>query len=213
MSVNLHPLESIEDIRRMMNRSSRFLSLSGWSGISAGLIALLGALLAKIRLDGYYDEYQAEGYRVSSFVELRSDLFILAMLVMAAALLAGWYFTWRRSLKRGERIWDVAARKLLWSLVIPMAAGGLFIAGMLYHQEWRFIAGACLAFYGTALLNGSRYTLSEIRYLGYTVLLLSAISVFFPGKGLYFWAFGFGVCHIVYGCLMLRHERGEAEKG
>ncbi len=40
-------LDDLSEIRKIMSRSSRFLSLSGMSGLSTGLIALVGALLAE----------------------------------------------------------------------------------------------------------------------------------------------------------------------
>ena len=89
-----------------------------------------------------------------------------------------------------------------------MAAGGLFILGMIYYNEWRFIAPACLLFYGMALVNASKYTLSDIRYLGYCEIILGLINMLFIGYGLYFWAAGFGVLHILYGAIMwYKYER------
>ena len=41
-------LEALEDIRKMMKDSSRFLSLSGFSGVMAGIYALAGAGLSNL---------------------------------------------------------------------------------------------------------------------------------------------------------------------
>jgi len=87
-------------------------------------------------------------------------------------------------------------------LIIPLAAGGLFAAGLLYHNEWKFVAPACLVFYGLALVNASKYTLSDIRYVGIMEILLGLINMYVVDYGLYFWAAGFGVLHIVYGLIM-----------
>ena len=89
-----------------------------------------------------------------------------------------------------------------------MIAGGLFIIAMLQYSEWRFVAPACLIFYGLGLISGSRYTLSDIRYLGFSEVVLGLINTQFIGYGLYFWAIGFGVLHIVYGFVMWwKYER------
>jgi len=71
-----------------------------------------------------------------------------------------------------------------------------------------FIAPGCLIFYGLALVNGSKYTLGEVKWLGYGQILLGIINLWWVGNGLYFWALGFGVLHIVYGTLMWwKYER------
>jgi hypothetical protein len=59
-----------------------------------------------------------------------------------------------------------------------------------------------LIFYGLALINASKYTYNDIRYLGISELLIGLCSTLFLGYGLFFWAAGFGLAHIVYGALM-----------
>ena len=86
--------------------------------------------------------------------------------------------------------------------MIPLFAGGLFVLGLLYHNEWHFVAPACLIFYGLALVNASKYTLSDIRYVGIIEILLGAVNMYFAEYSLWFWAVGFGVLHIVYGLIM-----------
>lgn len=197
-------LETLSDIRKMMSRSSRFLSLSGLSGVSAGVIALIGAARAKLILDGYYEGYETGGYRNDRFSFLKTELFQLGMIVLALALLSGFYFTWQKTRKQKEKLWDTGSRKLAGSFLIPFTAGAIFILGMLWHSDWRFVAPACLIFYGLALVNASKYTFDDIRYLGYCEVILGLVNVWIPGKGLYFWAAGFGVLHILYGIIMWR---------
>lgn len=197
-------LEALSDIRRIMDRSSRFLSLSGLSGVGAGIIALIGTYVAKDILDEYYRGYEAAGFQGSTFVELRFKLTVVAAVVFIMALAIGYYFTWRKTKQERVRFWESSTRRLIMSLFIPLAAGGVFIFGMLMHSEWRFVSPACLIFYGLALLNASKYTLDEIRYLAYCEIVLGLINVWMPGKGLYFWGLGFGVLHIVYGIVMWR---------
>jgi hypothetical protein len=63
-------------------------------------------------------------------------------------------------------------------------------------------------FYGLALVNASKYTLTDIRYLGITEIILGILNIFFLRRGLYFWALGFGVLHIIYGLVMWwKYER------
>ena len=93
-------------------------------------------------------------------------------------------------------------------MLIPLIAGGIFVIGMLRYDIWLFVSPACLVFYGVALVNASKYTLSDIRYLGYFEIVLGLCNMFFPGYGLWFWAAGFGVLHIIYGIAMwMKYER------
>lgn len=126
----------------------------------------------------------------------------VAMVVLACSLLTAFYFTWRKAQRMKVPFWDHTSRKLLINMSIPIIAGGFFVLGLLRYNEWRFIAPVCLIFYGLALVNASKYTLSEIRYVGMIEIILGLINMWWIGYGLYFWALGFGVLHIIYGILM-----------
>ncbi len=194
------PLEALKDIKRMMERSSRFISLSGLSGVAAGICALIGAWLAREEIAAFRAN---EGrYAQDSVLILEQNLIIIAAGVFIAALVTAFIFTYRRARKNAASIWDVTARRLMLNTLIPMAAGGIFIMGMMYHGTTLFVSAACLVFYGLALVNGSGYTLGEIRYLGYLEIILGLMNLWLPGYSLMFWTIGFGVLHIVYGVIM-----------
>ncbi|MGV3658037.1 MAG: hypothetical protein ACO1NX_08785 [Chitinophagaceae bacterium] len=210
MQENMQQLEDLHHIRRMMQRSSRFISLSGLSGIAAGFWALLGAFFAYDHIHEYYVRYNNNGYYSTDFQKLKYNLLLIAAGVLVAALLSAFYFTWRKARQNGIPIWDHTARQLLINILIPLVTGGLLILVMLQHNDWRFVAPLCLIFYGLALVNGSKYTLSDIRYLGILEIILGLVNTQFIGYGLYFWAFGFGVLHIVYGFVMWwKYERAD----
>jgi hypothetical protein len=201
-------IRDISDIRRIMERSSRFISLSGLSGIAAGLCALIGAWFAYKFLNDYYLKYNSNGYSGPEFESLKLKLLMVAAVVLFAALGFAFLFTWRRARQNHLPVWDMTARKLLWNVLVPLVSGGLFILVLYQYSEWRFIAPLCLIFYGLALVNGSKYTIGEIRYLGYLEIILGLISTQYLGYGLYFWAAGFGILHILYGVIMwLKYER------
>jgi len=196
------PLQEINDIKRIMERSSRFISLSGLSGIAAGLCALTGTYFANTTIKNFYDYDHEELTLIVGPEVLKMRLLMIAAIVLAAALVFAFIFTWRRARQNHLPIWDLTARKLMWNVMIPLISGGLFILAILQYGEWRFIAPACLIFYGLALVNGSKYTLTDIRYLGYMEIILGLVNTQYTGYGLYFWAVGFGVLHIIYGVIM-----------
>jgi hypothetical protein len=200
-------IQEINDIKRIMERSSRFISLSGLSGISAGICALVGAWIANGLLEklNTYGGDRGPGSRAGS---ISLQLLIVAAIVFVVAFVSSFFFTWRKAKQQGLPVWDYTARRVLWNLIIPLAAGGLFILSMLWHDEWKYITPSCLIFYGLALVNASKYTLTDIRYLGYCEIILGLINMQWTGYGLQFWAFGFGVLHILYGAIMwFRYER------
>jgi hypothetical protein len=201
-------LETLQDIKRMMERSSRFISLSGLSGVSAGICALIGAYFAHDWIETYMRTAASENFPADLRDGFETRMLLLAAGVLIAALATSTWFTWRKARKSQLPIWDHASKRLAVNMAIPLAAGGFFVLGLLNHSGWNYVAPSCLVFYGLALVNASKYTLTDIRYLGLLEILLGCICMYFPHEGLYFWAVGFGVLHIVYGLIMWwKYER------
>lgn len=198
-SKNYH--EDLSHIRSMMERSSRFISLSGLSGVVAGLTAIIGAVYV-------YFVFQREG--ISYFDGDRNilgpvlvkELVLIGAVILVVAVLSGYIFTAHKSKKKGLKIWDATTKRLLITFAVPLVAGGVFCLALLYHHLFVFIAPATLIFYGLALVAAERYTLTDVKYLGYFEIVLGLISLFILGWGLLFWAIGFGVLHIIYGLIM-----------
>lgn len=198
-SKNYH--EDLSHIRSMMERSSRFISLSGLSGVVAGLTAIIGAVYV-------YFVFQREG--ISYFDGDRNilgsalvrELVFIGIVILIVAILSGYIFTANKSKRKGLKIWDATTKRLLITFAVPLVTGGVFCLALLYHHLFVFIAPATLIFYGLALVAAERYTLTDVKYLGYLEIILGLISLFVLGWGLVFWAIGFGVLHIVYGLIM-----------
>ena len=207
-------LETLQDIKQMMERSSRFISLSGLSGISAGICALIGAWFSVDYVYGRKDYIIDQDAAIAQVaandysIIFNITLFWIAAITFAAALISAFIFTWLKSKKEGIPLWGNTAKRLLINVSIPLIAGGIFLFKLIHFGTFGLVAPGCLIFYGLALINASKYTLGEIRYLGYCQLLLGIINLWFEGLGLYFWAAGFGVLHILYGIYMWwKYER------
>lgn len=202
MNEQQQSLQELHHIKQMMERSSRFISLSGFSGISAGLFAFLGSWLAVKKISTY-----AHGTGLD-YDNLVSQLIFIALSVLIGAFVSAFIFTYLRSKKTGVSIWGTTTNRLLINLVIPLIAGGFFVLRIVQMGHVFLIAPTCLLFYGLALINASKYTLGEIRYLGYCELILGISNLWVPGYGLVFWAAGFGALHIIYGIIMWwKYER------
>ncbi len=195
--------EDLSHIRSMMERSSRFISLSGLSGVFAGLSALIGGLyvyqLFKANGLDYFD-----GEHKLYSVDLVSELVFIALVILLFALSFGIFFTIRKSRKHNLPIWTTATKKMLVNLAIPLVVGGIFCLALLHHQIYVLIAPATLLFYGLALINAEKYTFSDIKYLGFCELIVGCVSLFFLGYGLVFWIIGFGILHILYGLIVFK---------
>lgn len=202
-------LKELQHIKQMMERSSRFISLSGLSGISAGICALAGAWVAWSKINNrQHSEYDLQRIIDTSGMKLLNDLMWIATFTFIAAFISAFIFTYLRSKKEQVPMWGAATIRLFWNTAIPVAVGGIFILRMMDFGAYELVAPACLIFYGLALVNGSKYTLGEVRFLGYGMLALGIMNLWYQGYGLYFWAMGFGILHIVYGAAMwFRHER------
>lgn len=206
MDKNEH-LEDLAHIRSLMEKSTRFISLSGLSGVGAGVAALLGAGII----------YVSSGMRFSGYHHVRSEYMgysylyfevAVALGVLALALLSGYIFTARRAKRKGQNLFNKSSMRLIRNLFIPLGVGGLFCIILMYHSYWELVGPCTLLFYGLALINASKYTLEDIRHLGIAQTVLGLISTFFLQYTLLFWALGFGVMHIIYGLVMFyKYER------
>ncbi|MDR2237197.1 MAG: hypothetical protein LBE92_13835 [Chryseobacterium sp.] len=193
--------EDLSHIRSMMERSSRFISLSGLSGVFAGLAALIGSGYVFFVLQREGIDY-FEGDRNFFAPALVKELFIIGCAILVTALISGYVFTAHKSKKKGLKIWDATTKRLLITFAVPLVTGGIFCLALIYHHLYVWIAPATLIFYGLALISAERYTLTDIKYLGYCQIVLGLLSLFFLGWGLVFWTVGFGILHIVYGLIM-----------
>ena len=199
---NQQSLETLQNIKAMMERSTRFISLSGLSGIAAGICALAGSYIAKGIIDTYCKKISDTGFAGSSFQQLKFDLLLVALFILITAWVTAFFFTWRKARHDKQPVWNNVSKRLTANMFIPLAAGGIFILAMLQHDDWQYVSSVSLIFYGLALVNASKYTLTDVRYLGYCEIILGLINTQFIGYGLYFWAMGFGLLHIIYGFIM-----------
>ena len=206
-----NPLEALSDIKQMMERSSRFISLSGLSGVFAGIYALIGASAAYWYLN--INDLTQTSYRNMILheevrLEIISFFALDAGIVLLLAFSTGIFLTTRSAKRNNQSIWDKTAQRLLINMMIPLAAGGIFCISLTAHHLYALIGPAMLLFYGLALINASKYTLGDVRYLGICQVILGLLSSFFIGYGLIFWSIGFGVLHIVYGIVMyIKYEK------
>jgi hypothetical protein len=209
-------LSAITEMRDLMNKSSRFISMSGLSGVAAGVVGLIGVALVYWLLGDFFlhlpfqvnviidsirgNEYSTDAH-LPTFGLIR-DIVFIAGLTLGGALLSAWYFTRRKAKKLGNSMWDATAKRMIINLMIPLVTGGGFALVLLAHGIIGLVPAITLAFYGTALINASKYTLNDIRYLGIIEIILSFLAATFYEYSLVIWSIGFGLMHIIYGIVL-----------
>jgi len=204
--------DELASIRSMMERSSKFISLSGLSGILAGVYALIGAGVAYHLIyngNSIISSYPTDnGSGLTVNILTITQLFVIAVVVLTASLLTGVILTVRKARRKGQQVWGSVSQQLLFNMAVPLLAGGFLIMILISRGYLGIIAPASLIFYGMALVNASNFTFKDVKYLGICEIVLGLLAALLPGYGLLFWAIGFGVLHIVYGSIMyIKYDR------
>jgi hypothetical protein len=201
-------IQDIAEMRSMMERSSKFLSLSGWAGIMAGIYALAGAFIAYKFFSFTPEETVYSSATSGTLSAGLPKVIFLAVLILILAIGTAIFLSHKKATKRGEKLWNPTARRLLINMAVPLVAGGLLILVLIAKGLLGFIAPFTLLFYGLALYNASKFTYEEVRSLGLIEIGLGLVSAYFVEYGLLFWAIGFGLVHIIYGIYVhYRYER------
>lgn len=195
--------QDLADIRSMMERSSKFVSLSGWEGILAGTYALIGAYIANTIIG-----FNPDGIAYSIPSESLNDLVYLGVGILLLSLFTAIFFSWRKAGKKGVSSWNATSRRLLTSMAVPMGVGGVLIGILIAHGLLGLVASMMLLFYGLALYNAGQYTVWEVKLLGAVQIALGLFGALSVEHGLLVWSIGFGAAHILYGITMhIRYER------
>lgn len=198
-------LEDLKAIREMMEKSTKFLSLSGMSGVIAGITAIAGATFA------YF--FLLENVDTDNTVESKSFWILLAdaLIVLFISIGAAFYLSMKKAKKNHQKMVKKVVLDTLYHLGLPLLAGGIFSLIFLIRGDIAMVASSTLIFYGLALINVSKFTYPEIHYLGITEIVLGLLAAIFLYHGLIFWTIGFGLCHIIYGLVMhLKYDRNKA---
>jgi hypothetical protein len=191
-------LEDLNEIKSIMNRSTQFLSLSGLSGIFAGIYALIGAAIVKYVIVINRINYKDLFINTEVFFKLT----IIASLVLIFSIITAYYFSLKKANFDNKKLWNATSYRMFLNFSIPFFTGVIFILLLLKNQYYDLVMPMTLIFYGMSCLQASKYTFRDIRFLGISEIVLGLIAVEFTGFGLLFWSLGFGVLHIIYGTIM-----------
>jgi len=194
-------LSDIKEIKSLMESRSRFLSLSGLSGVLSGVYALIGAFIAN-QLASNASSVAYHDVRAGIYSPIVIKLVLVAAVVFISALATAYYFTYKKAKGQQQKIWTKATYRILVSFCVPFAAGAIVTLVLFSKGQFYNIAAFTLIFYGLALYSAGVYTYKDVQWLGISEVITGLLALMYTGYGLYFWAFGFGILHIVYGTIM-----------
>lgn len=198
--------QTLQDIKSLMERSTKFLSLSGISGVLSGIFALIGSGFVHYYWGEklYRGDYYQLIYTQNKTVNYDFLLFCLAdaSLVLLFSLGVATYFAFKNAKRQNLKVWNKSTQQMLESLLIPLVTGGLFCLILADHHEFEWIPSCTLIFYGLALINAGKFTYGDVRNLGIAELILGLAASVWLNYGLLFWTIGFGILHIIYGFWM-----------
>ena len=198
---NKEALNTLNDIKEMMERSSKFKAISGLSIVIVGILASLVSAYIYFFL-GDYSINTPTKWRITTYITV--SLLVLAFFIVFIMA----YIKAKRHNLRFTL--DATMRRLLLNFFIPLGAGGLLCIALLMQHRYGLVSSITLVFYGLALINSSHFSYPALRYLGYAELVLGLIDCFLVDYALLIWFIGFGVLHIVFGIIfMLRYERSK----
>ena len=207
-------LKDLTEIRSIMERSSRFISLSGLSGISVGIVAIISSYIFyyfqsnNLELILNSNKQVFENGFPNNYIIIIKFLLLIGLSTLFIAIAIAIFFTTRNAKKQGVSIWSKTAKNLVINMSIPLFTGGLFCFLLLINHELYLIIPSTLIFYGLSLINSSKFTINDIRYLGFCEIALGIISMISISYSFVIWIIGFGILHIVYGTIMyLKYER------
>ena len=189
-SFGQHAEESLQFIRRTMERSSTFTAVPGLGGAGMGAIGLAAAVLAANQSS--------------------PERWLLVWLVSAAiAMSVGVAAIRRKAARLGAPLAGAVGRRFAISLAAPLVAGAALTWGVATHDDWALMPAVWLLLYGTCVLFGGVLSVAAVRLLGAAFMTLGVAALASPPSWGNVWlGVGFGGLQIGFGWYIARRHGG-----
>ena len=198
-----NPVESLNEIKSMMQRTSKFTSISGWSGVWVGVVGMISAWIAYLFILTDFVNYRGvEKVLVTSDIDIK--IMILGIITLIIACTGGFYFMIRKSVKDGTKFINPVTKRILRKFLFVLVVGGIVGLIFINNLSFAYVAPTTLLFYGLSLYTVERDTIIEIKYLAICEIILGLLAFYFIFNGLLFWFVGFGILHVIFGLWMVR---------
>ncbi|ALU27069.1 hypothetical protein HX045_13050 [Myroides odoratimimus] len=196
-------IEDLNQIKSIMERSTKFLSLSGWSGIWVGLCGLIAASVLYYWQTSSTYSYEnltlEDPYQTAYTAEM---LLVLAIATFVIAVVGGFFFTIRKTRKQGKSFLNQVTKRLLVRFSIPLIIAGILCLILHKYHLLQFALPTTLLFYGLALFSVQEDTVKEVKAIAALEIVLGLLAFYFLDYTLLLWAIGFGLVHLLYGIIL-----------
>ena len=194
-------LKDISEIKNMMNKSSRFNSLSGISGIATGIYAIIGSLIG-------YQYVTKNNIEISNLDRFHfSLLFADLVLIIFLSLITSLIITRRKVKVDGISSGSILTKKMLSNFLIILIPSTIYVLILILNHDFVGAGSLMLFFYGASLINASHNTLEEIKTLGLIEIVLGILIILIPAFAFWIWLIGAGIIHVIFGLYMyFKHE-------
>jgi hypothetical protein len=183
-------MDNLRYIRETMERSASFTHVSGIGGILMGIVALGASGLA---------------WTAESLAEWLTVWLVAAGLSLGASVV----LMGRKSRAEGMTILTGPGRKFAWSVIPPLAAGGVLTLGLVRAGAVDMLPGMWLLMYGTAVVTGGSHSVRPVPLMGAAFMAAGVAALLSPAAWGNAWmATGFGGLHIVFGGVIWRKHGG-----
>ncbi len=186
--------ENLRVIRQLMERSTKYSTFSGFSGILAGAASITGCLVTRS-----LSQTDPAAFRVAFLVTWS--------LVILFAIGADYLLTKRRAARVGKRVLSRLGKQMFLASAPGLGTGALLTLYFLRHNLLGDIYPVWMLCYGIAVCAVGLFSQREVSYLGAAFLLAGAATLLFcPTFGLPMMAVTFGAFHILYGIAVSRKD-------
>jgi hypothetical protein len=184
--------EDLRVIRQVMERSTRYSTLSGLSGVLVGLVAVMGAFVTRA-LPHIYTH------------PLRLGAIWFIVLLLAVGIDFG--RNKRRAALVGKRVVSPLGVHIIGAALPAFFAGAVFTAFCALHHLLPDIWGVWMLCYGLAICAVGLYSVRPVSYLGGAFVLAGALTLLLPiTQPLDMMWITFGGFHVFYGLWTARRD-------
>lgn len=187
--------ENLRVIRELMERSTKYSTFSGPSGILAGAASIVGCVVT-----------HSLATRPPGSDSFRIPFLITWSMVILFAIGADFLLMKRRAARVGKRIVSRLGKQMVFAAGPGLGTGVLLTLYLLQHNMLTNVYPFWMLSYGIAVCAVGQFSQREVKALGVAFLLAGTLTLLMPGWGLPLMALSFGGFHIIYALLISRKD-------
>jgi hypothetical protein len=200
-------LERIQEVQRIVQRTTMYTLLPGVPAILGGALVLVGCAAS-------YAMMQSLDFQRILWTPLATQVTFCVMwtAIGVGAITLDVVLTARKARQLGLSPAARPARFAAYSLSPSILVAVVLTLQFLVDEQIRYIAPVWMMCYGTGVYTAGLLSVRLPRLLGLAFIALGAVSLsYFPQHGVVMGALSFGLLHILFGVQVLRTARRDAQ--